>query len=143
MGAKTTGFVWMTVMAVAMMIMVAENGRMCKALDMSEAKDSIVNTAEEARKGAESWSTWAYNKVTGTPSEKISITPSDMKQGAEDMMHKASEDATDAKKYVSAKLHTVSHSTRHDTRRFYDEAKRDAGEELFKSYATQKSKEIN
>ena len=65
MGAKTTGFVWMTVMAVAMMIMVAENGRMCKALDMSEAKDSIVNTAEEARKGAESWSTWAYNKVTG------------------------------------------------------------------------------
>ena len=29
-----------------------------------------------------------------TPSEKISITPSDMKKGAEDMMHKASEDAT-------------------------------------------------
>ncbi|XP_021752431.1 uncharacterized protein LOC110717941 [Chenopodium quinoa] len=107
---RGTSLVWMMVVVVAA-ILVAENGRMCSAFDLGEAKEAVLDKAEEAKD-------WAYNKISG--SGKLSVNPQNMKQAAEDMMH-------DGTKFASGKVHTVSHSVKDGNERFYAEAKRDAG----------------
>uniref|UniRef100_A0A803KYF2 Uncharacterized protein n=1 Tax=Chenopodium quinoa TaxID=63459 RepID=A0A803KYF2_CHEQI len=110
---RGTSLVWMMVVVVAVML-VAENGRMCSAFDFGEAKDAVLDKAEEAKD-------WAYNKISG--SGKLSVNPQNMKHAAEDMMR----DAPGTEKFASGKLHAVSHSVKDGNERFYAEAKRDAG----------------
>ncbi|XP_056696944.1 uncharacterized protein [Spinacia oleracea] len=115
---RATPVVWMLVAAAVAMV-VAQNGRMCSAFDMDEAKETMMAKAGEAKETASTWTSWAYTKLSG--SNKISVNPEDMR------LKQPPNDDDDATPFVSGKVHAVSHAVKDNTDEFYAAAKRDVG----------------
>ncbi|XP_074308899.1 uncharacterized protein LOC141643592 [Silene latifolia] len=102
-GKRAVSTIWLVVLVAV--IVVATNVEMCYASVDELTLDKMKESAEEAK---DNWGDWLNNKISG--SEKEGVDTEDVKKGAEDMMNKAKDSASDASRYVSDKVEAAKES---------------------------------
>ncbi|KAL9241645.1 hypothetical protein vseg_015732 [Gypsophila vaccaria] len=89
---------WLVVVVVVA-IMMTENVKLCTG-ETDQIDQMVDKVKEGANDAKDSWGEW-FDKIS--TSGKFSFSLEDMKQGAENMMQKAKESASDASSYISEK----------------------------------------